>query len=108
MLILAMFICVAMLSFSELRAFDDFFDVSLIFFESALGSWDLSIFDGKIVEFKSSGSEGSGGNDIWIQHNKYPNVFVRFFHIKGSEKVTNHFGTETGVSTLFFLIKSII
>ncbi len=65
-------------------------------------------FDGKIVEFKSSGSQGSGGNDIWIQHNKYPNVFVRFFHIKGSEKVTNHFGTETGVSTLFFLIKSIL
>lgn len=65
-------------------------------------------FDGKIVEFKSSGSEGSGGNDIWIQHNKYPNVFVRFFHIKGSEKVTDHFGTETGVSSLFFLIKSIL
>ena len=63
-------------------------------------------FDGKIVEFKSSGSEGSGGNDIWIQHNKYPNVFARFFHIKGSEKLL-HFGTET-VSTLFFLIKSIL
>ncbi len=67
-----------------------------------------SPFDGKIVVFKSSGSGGSGGNDIWIQNDTYPNIYIRFFHIEVSEKVQEHFGSETGDSSLFTLVKSIL
>ena len=45
-IILIMFTCVAVLSFGELTQFHSVFDVGVIFIESALGGWDLKVYDG--------------------------------------------------------------
>lgn len=43
-IVILMFTCVAMLAFGELEAFQSFFDVFLIYFESCVGSWNLKIY----------------------------------------------------------------
>jgi len=45
MLIITMFTCVGALTFGELKTFHGLYDVSLIYFESALGSWDFTVYD---------------------------------------------------------------
>jgi len=52
MVILTMFTCVALLSFGELKSFHSLYDVSLIYFESALGSWNFEVYDEKTDEGK--------------------------------------------------------
>ena len=54
MIILTMFTCVAILAFNELRAFDDIFYAGLQYFQSALGSWDLTIYDGRLDDAKEN------------------------------------------------------
>jgi len=50
MIILTMFTCISLLAFAELSAFDDLFYVALVYYESALGSWDLHVYDGKVED----------------------------------------------------------
>jgi hypothetical protein len=45
LIILTMFTCVALLSFGELKSFHSLWDVTLIYLESALGNWDLLVYD---------------------------------------------------------------
>ena len=49
LLIMFMFVCVASLTFGELDAFEDFFTVTMNFFESSLANWSLSTYDGKLA-----------------------------------------------------------
>jgi hypothetical protein len=50
MIVLTMFTCVALLTFGELKNFHSLYKVSLIYFESALGSWNFEVYDEKTDE----------------------------------------------------------
>ena len=44
-LILVMFTCVALITFGELEKYESLWNVTLIYLESALGSWDFTVYD---------------------------------------------------------------
>jgi len=53
-LIIAMYVSVSLLLFSELKLFHTVFDVWIIYFESAMGSWNLHVYDSKVYGQKGN------------------------------------------------------
>jgi len=62
-----MYVSVSLLLFSELKRFSTIFDVWMIYFDSAMGSWDLTVYDSKVY--------GHKGNNVQIS------IFGRMWHL---------------------------
>jgi len=60
-----MYVSVSMLLFSELKTYSTLFKVWLIYFESAMGSWDLSVYDSKKFGHKGNNNEISLFGRTW-------------------------------------------
>jgi hypothetical protein len=45
-ILLVMFVCVGMLAFGQLEGFKEMLDILIFFIESALGEWDMVVYEG--------------------------------------------------------------